>query len=155
MAKEEINSYDFYVKNFSYIKYMLDEKYINHDKNILLIIFYDNDLYKKYLNLRKENDFTKLIQNYFNDVEIYNNEEYGVFMIQGDITVSIDLIINNIFGESRSLEEEELKNLEIDYIMKNKYCFYVSLIKIYFFNDKGKMIFKFNEIKSNYSNEEK
>ena len=134
---------------------MLDEKYINHDKNILLIIFYDNDLYKKYLNLRKENDFTKLIQNYFNDVEIYNNEEYGVFMIQGDITVSIDLIINNIFGESRSLEEEELKNLEIDYIMKNKYCFYVSLIKIYFFNDKGKMIFKFNEIKSNYSNEEK
>ena len=155
MAEEEINSYDFYVKNFSYIKYMLDEKYINHDKNILLIIFYDNDLYKKYLNLRKENDFTKLIQNYFNDVEIYNNEEYGVFMIQGDITVSIDLIINNIFGESRSLEEEELKNLEIDYIMKNKYCFYVSLIKIYFFNDKGKMIFKFNEIKSNYSNEEK
>ena len=155
MAEEEINSYDFYVKNFSYIKYMLDEKYINHDKNILLIIFYDNDLYKKYLNLRKENDFIKLIQNYFNDVEIYNNEEYGVFMIQGDITVSIDLIINNIFGESRSLEEEELKNLEIDYIMKNKYCFYVSLIKIYFFNDKGKMIFKFNEIKSNYSNEEK
>ena len=155
MADEEINSYDFYVKNFSYVKYMLDEKYINHDKNILLIIFYDNDLYKKYLNLRKENDFTKLIQNYFNDVEIYNNEEYGVFMIQGDITVSIDLIINNIFGESRSLEEEELKNLEIDYIMKNKYCFYVSLIKIYFFNDKGKMIFKFNEIKSNYSNEEK
>ena len=134
---------------------MIDEKYINHDKNILLIIFYDNDLYKKYLNLRKENDFMKLIQNYFNDVEIYNNEEYGVFMIQGDITVSIDLIINNIFGESRSLEEEELKNLEIDYIMKNKYCFYVSLIKIYFFNDKGKMIFKFNEIKSNYSNEEK
>ena len=155
MADEEINSYDFYVKNFSYIKYMIDEKYINHDKNILLIIFYDNDLYKKYLNLRKENDFTKLIQNYFNDVEIYNNEEYGVFMIQGDITVSIDLIINNIFGESRSLEEEELKNLEIDYIMKNKYCFYVSLIKIYFFNDKGKMIFKFNEMKSNYSNEEK
>ena len=155
MAEEEINSYDFYVKNFSYIKYMIDEKYINHDKNILLIIFYDNDLYKKYLNLRKENDFTKLIQNYFNDVETYNNEEYGVFMIQGDTTVSIDLIINNIFGESRSLEEEEIKNLEIDYIMKNKYCFYVSLIKIYFFNDKGKMIFKFNEIKSNYSNEEK
>ena len=155
MAEEEINSYDFYVKNFSYIKYMLDEKYINHDKNILLIIFYDNDLYKKYLNLRKENDFTKLIQNYFNDVEMCDNEEYGVFMIQGDITVSIDLIINNIFGESRSLEEEELKNLEIDYIMKNKYCFYVSLIKIYFFNDKGKMIFKFNEIRSNYSNEEK
>ena len=155
MAEEEINSYDFYVKNFSYIKYMLDEKYINHDKNILLIIFYDNDLYKKYLNLRKENDFIKLIQNYFNDVETYNNEEYGVFMIQGDTTVSIDLIINNIFGESRSLEEEEIKNLEIDYIMKNKYCFYVSLIKIYFFNDKGKMVFKFNEIKSNYSNEEK
>ena len=155
MAEEEINSYDFYVKNFSYIKYMIDEKYINHDKNILLIIFYDNDLYKKYLNLRKENDFIKLIQNYFNDVETYNNEEYGVFMIQGDTTVSIDLIINNIFGESRSLEEEEIKNLEIDYIMKNKYCFYVSLIKIYFFNDKGKMVFKFNEIKSNYSNEEK
>ena len=155
MANEEINSYEFYVKNFPYIKYMLDEKYKEHDKNILLIIFYDNDLYQKYLNLKKENDFIKLIQNYFNDAEIYNNDEYGVFMIQGDIIVTIDLIINNIFGENRRLQEKEIKNLEFDPIMKNDYCFYISLIKIYFFHDKGKMIFKFNEIKSNYSKGEK
>ena len=155
MANEEINSYEFYVKNFPFIKFMIDEKYIKHDKNILLIIFYDNNLYQKYLNLRKENDFIKLIQNYFIDAEIYNSEEYGVFMIQGDIIVSIDLIINNIFGENRTLTEKEAKKLEIDSVMKNRYCFYITLIKIYFFQDKGKMIFKFNEIKSKYSKEEK
>ena len=105
--------------------------------------------------MRKENDFIKLIQNYFNDSEIYNNKEYGVFMIQGDIIVTIDLIINNIFGESRKLKEKEIKDSEIDPIMKNDYCFYISLIKIYFFHHKIKMIFKFNEIKSNYSKGEK
>ena len=154
MAEEEINSYDFYVKNFSYIKYMLDEKYINHDKNILLIIFYDNDLYKKYLFYKKENDFIKLIQNYFLDVEIYNNEEYGIFMIKGDIFEPIYLIIKNIFNEDNYLDDKKLDNLGIEKIMKNNYCFFISLIKIYFCDTKGKMNFIFNAIKSNYSNEE-
>ena len=154
MVEEGTDSYDFYVKNFPYIKFMLDEKHINQDKNILLLIFYDNDLYKKYLFYKKENDFIKLIQNYFLDVEIYNNEEYGIFMIKGDIFEPIYLIIKNIFNEDNYLDDKKLDNLGIEKIMKNNYCFFISLIKIYFCDTKGKMNFIFNAIKSNYSNEE-
>ena len=154
MVDEEINSYDFYTKSFPYIKLMIDEKYINHKNNILLIIFYDNELYQKYLNLRKDNNFMKFLQNKFNNAEIYNNEEYGVFMIQGDLTKNIHSIINDIFGEERELTEQELKNINIDFVKKNEFCFYITMIKIYFFEDKGKLIFKFNEIKSSYSNED-
>ena len=154
MVDEEINSYDFYTKSFPYIKLMIDEKYINHKNNILLIIFYDNELFQKYLNLRKDNNFMKFLQNKFNNAEIYNNEEYGVFMIQGDLTKNIHSIINDIFGEERELTEQELKNINIDFVKKNEFCFYITMIKIYFFEDKGKLIFKFNEIKSSYSNED-
>ena len=154
MVDEEINSYDFYTKSFPYIKLMIDEKYINHKNNILLIIFYDNELFQKYLNLRKDNNFMKFLQNKFNNAEIYNNEEYGVFMIQGDLTKNIHSIINDIFGEERELTEQELKNINIDFVKKNEFCFYITMIKIYFFEDKGKLIFKFNEIKSSFSNED-
>ena len=154
MVDEEINSYDFYTKSFPYIKLMIDEKYINHKNNILLIIFYDNELFQKYLNLRKDNNFMKFLQNKFNNAEIYNNEEYGVFMIQGDLTKNIHSIINDIFGEERELTEQELKNINIDFVKKNEFCFYITMIKIYFFEDKGKLIFKFNEIKSIFSNED-
>ena len=154
MVDEEINSYDFYTKSFPFIKLMIDEKYINHNNNILLIIFYDNELFQKYLNLRKDNNFIKFLQNKFNNAEIYNNEEYGVFMIQGDLTKNIHSIINDIFGEERELTEQELKNINIDFVKKNEFCFYITMIKIYFFEDKGKLIFKFNEIKSSYSNED-
>ena len=154
MADEVINSYEFYVKNFPYIKFMIDERYINHDKNILLVIFYDNDLFQKYLNLRKSNNFMNLIQNYFNDAEIYNNEENGVFMIQGDLINSIDFVINDIFGEKRGLTEKEVRDIEVDDVKKNNHCFYISMIKIFFFDDKGKSIFKFNEIKRNFSEED-
>ena len=154
MANEEINSYEFYVKNFPNIKFMLDEKHLNQDKNIILIIFYDNDLYQNYLNLKKENDFIKLLKLNFIDVNAFNSEEYGVFMISGDILHRIDLIINNIFNEKGKLNKEELELLEVDKVMKNDFCFYISMIKIIFFDSKGNMSFKFNEIKSNYSNED-
>ena len=154
MANEEINSYEFYVKNFPNIKFMLDEKHLNQDKNIILIIFYDNDLYQNYLNLKKENDFIKLLKLNFIDVNAFNSEEYGVFMISGDILHRIDLIINNIFNEKGKLNKEELELLEVDKVMKNDFCFYISMIKIIFFDSKGIMSFKFNEIKSNYSNED-
>ena len=154
MVDEEINSYDFYTKSFPYIKLMIDEKYINHKNNILLIIFYDHELFQKYLNLRKDNNFMKFLQNKFNNAEIYNNEEYGDFMIQGDLTKNIHSIINDIFGEERELTEQELKNINIDFVKKNEFCFYITMIKIYFFEDKGKLIVKFNEIKTSYSNED-
>ena len=154
MANEEINSYEFYVKNFPNIKFMLDEKHLNQDKNIILIIFYDNDLYQNYLKLKKENDFIKLLKLNFIDVNAFNSEEYGVFMISGDILHRIDLIINNIFNEKGKLNKEELELLEVDKVMKNDFCFYISMIKIIFFDSKGNMSFKFNEIKSNYSNED-
>ena len=151
MANEEINSYEFYVKNFPNIKFMLDEKHLNQDKNIILIIFYDNDLYQNYLKLKKENDFIKLLKLNFIDVNAFNSEEYGVFMISGDILHRIDLIINNIFNEKGKLNKEELELLEVDKVMKNDFCFYISMIKIIFFDSKGSMSFKFNEIKNNFS----
>ena len=154
MANEEINSYEFYVKNFPNIKFMLDEKHLNQDKNIILIIFYDNDLYQNYLKLKKENDFIKLLKLNFIDINAFNSEEYGVFMISGDILHRIDLIINNIFNEKGKLNKEELELLEVDKVMKNDFCFYISMIKIIFFDSKGSMSFKFKEIKSNYSDED-
>ena len=90
----------------------------------------------------------------FIDVNAFNSEEYGVFMISGDILHRIDLIINNIFNEKGKLNKEELELLEVDKVMKNDFCFYISMIKIIFFDSKGSMSFKFNEIKSNYSNED-
>ena len=154
MANEEINSYEFYVKNFPNIKFMLDEKHLNQDKNIILIIFYDNDLYQKYFNLKREHDFKKLLKYNFIDAVDFNSDEYGVYMISGDIKHGIDLIINEVFNEKRKLNKEELELLEVDKVMKNDFCFYISMIKIIFFDSKGSMSFKFNEIKSNYSNED-
>ena len=101
--EEEINSYEFYVKNFPFIKTMIDEKYLQHTQHILLVIFYDNMLYKKYIQFKGENNFKLLIQNKFTDIELYDNEEYGVFVIGGDLINTIDLVINDIFIENRSL----------------------------------------------------
>ena len=150
MANDELNSYEFYVKNFPYIKYSIDGKYINQDMNVLLIIFYDNDLYQKYLEIKKENDFIKLFKYSFSDYEIYNSEQYGVFIIKGNLLHPIDFIINDIFGEKRKLNNEELELLNIDKIMKNDYCFYITMLKMYFFETKGMMDFKFKQIKNNY-----
>ena len=152
--EEEINSYEFYVKNFPFIKTMIDEKYLQHTQNILLVIFYDNMLYKKYIQLKGENNFKLLIQNKFTDIELYDNEEYGVFVIGGDLINTIDLVINDIFIENRSLSDKEMKSINLEAIDKNASCFYITMIKIYFFDAEGKMCFKFNEIKNNYSNEE-
>ena len=151
MANEEINSYEFYVKNFPNIKFMLDEKYLNQDKNIILIIFYDTDLYQKYISLKKEDDFIKLLKFNFIDANVFNSEEYGVFMISGDIMHRIDLIINETFNEKRGLNNGELDLLGVDKVMKNDFCFYITIIKIIFFDSKGSMSFKFNEIKNNFS----
>ena len=150
MANDELNSYEFYVKNFPYIKYSIDGKYINQNQNVLLIIFYDNELYQKYLNINKENDFIKLFELSFSEHEIYNNKKYGVFIIKGNIFHPIDFIINDIFGEKRKLNTKELDHLNIDKIMKNDYCFYITMIKMYFFETKGMMDFKFNQIKNNF-----
>ena len=154
MVDKEINSYDFYVKNFPYIKYSIDDKFKNQTNNILLVIIYDQPLYEKYIEIKKENDFKELIKNEFMESECYNNEDEGVFLICGDLVENVDLIINNVFGKERKLEKEELKSIGIDEGMKNSYNFYISLIKIHFFYSKGEMSFKFNEIKRQLSNED-
>ena len=150
MANSEINSYEFYVKSFPFIKCMIDEKYIYHTHNVLLIIFYDVELYKKYISKRKANDFIELIKQKFLDYQIYNNEEYGVFIIGGDLLYSIDLIVKNVFIHEKNLEKDELVDLGIEEIAKSNSCFYITMIKVYFFDTKGTMSFKFNEIKNNY-----
>ena len=155
MAEKEIlKAYEFYVKNFPYIKYSIEKTLINKTDNILLIIFYDVPLYKKYLEMKNDNDFKVLLGGKFFDNEIYNNEDEGVYIIYGDICETIDLVINNVFGKNRKLDQKELKNIGIDNEMKNSHNFYVSLIKIIFCDSKGEMVFKFNEIKKQFTEDE-
>ena len=44
----------------------------------------------------------------------------------------------------------ELVRVHIEEIAKSNSCFYITMIKVYFFDTKGTMSFKFNEIKNNY-----
>ena len=154
-GKEALKSYEFYVKNFPYIKYSIEENLIKKNNNILLVIFYDVTLYKKYLEFNKDNDFKKLLEDKFMDNNIYNNENEGVFVICGDLNDTIDLVINNVFVEKRDLNKEILNSIGIDAAMKNNHCFYVSLLKIIFCDSKGEMTFKFNEIQNQFSDDDK
>ena len=150
MVEKEINSYDYYVKNFPFIKFMLDKECLKHTNKILIVIFYDHSLYKKYLSIKKDCDFVKLIQDEFMEYEHYINEDDGVFIICGNLARSIDLVINNVFGEKRKLTTKELESIDVINGNKTNNNFYVSLLQIYFFESKADMSFKFNEIKNQY-----
>ena len=150
--EEGANSYDFYVKNFPFIKYLIDEKYIERTDKILLVIFYDHELYKKYLE-KKDDDFMQLLIDKFNDCETYNNEQYGVFIICGDLRETIDLVINDVFSEKKGLKKNELESIGVINGNKSNHNFYISLLQIYFFDSTGTMNFKFKEIKNEFSNE--
>ena len=151
--KEEICSFDFYVKNFPFIKYLIDEKYLSNKSNVMLIIFYDYSLYQKYVKIKKDCDFMKLIENNFNNSESFNSKEDGVYIICGDLFQTIDEIINDVFGEKSCLNEKELNSIDVIKGNKTNNTFYISLLKIYYFNSKGTMSFKYYDIKSQYSNE--
>ena len=150
--KEEIISFDFYVKNFPFIKYLIDQKYLANKSNVMIIIFYDYSLYKQYVQIKRDCDFMKLIEDNYNEKQYFNSKEFGVFAICGDLSQTIDEIINDVFGEKRSLNEKELNFIEVIKGNKTNNTFYISLMKIFFFNSKGQMIFKYNDIKSNYVN---
>ena len=147
-----MNSYDFYVKNFPFIKYSIDNKYKNQNDNIMLIIFYDYELYCKYKEIHINDDFIQLLKGKFIDIEDYNNEELGVFIICGDLVETVDLVINDVFSEKKGLSEKELETLGIISGNKSKQSFYITLLQINFFDSVGSMKFKFNEIKNDYSN---
>ena len=147
--EEGSNSYDFYVKNFPYIKYLIDEKYVERTDKILLIIFYDNELYKKYLEIKKD-DFIQLLIDKFNDCETYNNEEDGVFIICGDLSETIDLVVNDVFSEKKGLNKKELESIGVLTVNKSSHNFYISLLQIYFFDSTGTMTFKFKELKNEF-----
>ena len=151
--KEELISFDFYVKNFPFIKHLIDEKYLSNKSNVMIIIFYDYSLYLKYIKIKKDCDFMELIENNFNEKQNFNNKEDGVYIICGDLSQTIDEIINDVFGEKRNLNEKELNSIGVIKGNKANNTFYISLLKIYFFNTKGSMIFKYNDIISQYSNE--
>ena len=155
-----MNSYDFYVKNFPYIKYSIEKKYKLQTNNILLVIFYDNLLYKKYLSIKKECDFIKFLLNKFSETENigeckhFNNEDYGVFIICGNLDQTIDIVINDIFGENNNLDKKQLESIGILDGMKDNSDFYITLLQINFFDSEGAMNFKFNELIRDYSNEQ-
>ena len=158
MGDIEMNSYDFYVKNFPYIKYSIEKKYKEQTNNIMLIIFYDCLLYKKYINIQKDYDFIKYFQEKFSETEYcgeckhYNSEEYGVFIICGNLEETVDIVINNIFG--KDLDKNQLESIGIIEGMKDNSNFYISLLQINFFDSEGAMNFKFNELIREYSNEQ-
>ena len=154
-----MNSYDFYVKNFPYIRYIIEKKYINQTFNILLVIFYDYNLYEKYLSIQKDRDFIKYFQKKFAETEHcgeykhFNNKDYGVFIICGNLDESIDIVINDIFGEKSKINKKELESIGVVDTMKTDSNFYISLIQINFFDSEGAMNFKFNELIREYSDE--
>ena len=59
----------------------------------------------------------------------------------------------DVFGEKRNLNEKELNSIDVIKGNKTDNTFYISLLKIYFFNTKGSMHFKYKDIISQYSNE--
>ena len=150
---EELISFDFYVKNFPFIKHLIDEKYLENKSNVMIIIFYDYSLYQKYNKIKKDCDFMELIEQYFFEKQMFNSKEEGVYIICGDLTRTIDIIINDVFGEKRNLNEKELSSIDVIKGLKTDNTFYISLLKIYFFNTKGTMDFKYKDIISQYSNE--
>ena len=155
-----MNSYDFYVKNFPYINYSIEKKYKLQTNNILLVIFYDNLLYKKYLSIKKDCDFIKFLLNKFSETENigecnhFNNEDYGVFIICGNLDQTIDIVINDIFGKKNNLDKKQLESIGILDGMKDNSDFYITLLQINFFDSEGAMNFKFNELIRDYSNEQ-
>ena len=152
-GKEELISFDFYVKNFPFIKHLIDEKYLTNKSNVMIIIFYDYSLYLKYIKKKKDCNFMELIENNFNEKQNFNSKEDGVYIICGDLSQTIDEIINDVFGEKRNLNEKELNSIGVIKGNKANNTFYISLLKIYFFNTKGSMHFKYKDIISQYSNE--
>ena len=151
--KEELISFDFYVKNFPFIKYLIDEKYLTNKSYVMIIIFYDYSLYQKYIKIKKDYDFMKLMQDHFYDIKEFNSKKDGVYIICGGLYQTIDEIINDVFGEKRNLNEKELNSIDVIKGNKTDNTFYISLLKIYFFNTKGSMHFKYKDIISQYSNE--
>ena len=151
--KEELISFDFYVKNFPFIKYLIDEKYLTNKSYVMIIIFYDYSLYQKYVKIKKDCDFMELMEKNFIDRQNFNSKEDGVYIICGYLLQTIDEIINDVFGEKRNLNEKELNSIDVIKGNKTDNTFYISLLKIYFFNSQGTMRFKYNDIISQYSNE--
>ena len=152
MEANDMNSYDFYVKNFPFIKYSIEDKYKNQTDNIMLVIFYDNDLYCKYKEIHEEDDFILLLKYKFIDFDDYNNEELGVLIMCGDLVQTVDLVINDVFSEKKGLTEKELESIGIINGNKSRQSFYINLVQINFFDSKGAMSFKFKDIKNGFSN---
>ena len=149
-----MNSYDFYAKNFPYIKYSIEDKYKNQTDLIMFVIFYDNELYCKYKEIHKNDDFMELLKEKFIGFQVYNNEEMGVFIICGDLVETVDLVINDVFSEKKGLSQKEMESIGIYNGKKTNQSFYISLVQINFFDSTGSMSFKFRDIKNDFSNDD-
>ena len=147
---EVMTSYEFYNKNFQYIKYNIDEKFKDRTNNILIVIFYDNFLYEKYKTIKNKFDFIQLLNDNFLDSEKYNNGDIGVFIICGNLIKTIDLVINEIFGKQGELNKKELDSIDIMEGMKSNSNFYINLIQIIFFESQGTMLTKFSQLESEF-----
>ena len=102
-------------------------------ENILIVIFYDNDLYHKYLKLREQEEFTEKLKKFLGDVKSYNNKEFGILVICSDIAYPIHLIINEVFPEKNGLAEKVLESIGMVPLAKKNNSFYISTLQITFF----------------------
>ena len=152
--ENEMNSYNFNVANFDSIKYMIEEQFIYQIDNVMIVIFYDNELYGKYLKLREQEKFTeKLKKKFSSDSKTYINENLGIFAICGEIADPIHLVVNEIFPQEKGLTEEELKSIGVVPLFKSASLFYITILQIKFFASRGEMVSEFKDLIEAYSDE--
>ena len=152
--ERETNSYNFNVKSFDSIKYMIEETFMYQTENIMIVIFYDNELYGKYLKLRKQEKFIEKFKKKFSgEVKTYINEKQGIFAICGEIVDDIHSVINEIFPQENGLTEKELESIGVIPLFKSDSLFYISLLQIKFFDSTGEMAWNFKDFVEDYSDE--
>ena len=148
----EMNSYNFNVRSFDNIRYSIDAQFLYQIDNIMIVIDYDNDLYRKHLKNWKQEEFAeKLKKNFCGDAKTYINEELGIFIICGDIEYPIHLVINEVFRHENGLTDEELISIGIFPVFKSDSLFYITMLQIKFFVSTEEMVSKFEELKKAFS----
>ena len=145
------NTYDFYIKNFPYIKFLIDNQQLKQTNNLIIIIFYDYNLYKKYIEIKTDKDFMILLKNEFKTYNDFNDQQNGIYMISGNLYRSVDLVIKNCFLGEGQLTKNELKNINIIDGMKDSKDFYISLLRIQYYETEAQMKNIFENIKKQYS----
>ena len=152
-----IKTYNIYPKNFEILKFILDEEYNKYKHNIILIIFFDNEIYQEFMSKfaddYKISDLFKIFINAFEETfeEVFDDREKGIFMISGDLSKNIVNTFNEIFGKFDNLTPEQKSNMNLDNNISKPYIYFINLIQIQFCPSRGLAVKNFNEIKKSFT----